>query len=288
MPASIAATEDRVQQAAGAEDEARQNLQAAFEEKRVIQVFQPVISLLNEETDEGDELHSVSLQYIDRDGTTKKWDEIRPGINTPDFRKFVDRWSLQEIIGRLTSNENNRYTFIIQISDASLADATLFNWLRKLLSGLDSRNPGKSIAVEIAAGDLGGLLKQAGALVNYLRKAHDFKFVLGEVSTAEEIVKYANSITFDYVRCNSDIISKLHTTNSNPDSTAATNKGTRTGTALAMIKSAGTRFIADDIEDATRLTEAISVGTDYACGDFIGEPVDRLDDVTNIESFEIA
>jgi EAL domain-containing protein (putative c-di-GMP-specific phosphodiesterase class I) len=54
-----------------------------------------------------------------------------------------------------------------------------------------------------------------------------------------------------------------------------------------MIKSNGTRFIADDIEDSTALTDAISMGTEYAMGNFIGEPTTQLDDVTNIETFEI-
>jgi len=268
----------------GAGSEDSEDLKDAFEQKRVIQVFQPVISLLNEEADEGNELHSVTPRYIDKDGAVKEWEEIKSGIGTPEFQKFVDRWSLQEIIGRLTSSENNRYTFIVRISDASLADATRFNWLRKLLSGLDSRNPGRSIAMEIAAGDLTRLSKQAGALVKYLRKAHEFSFVLGGIRSADEVIRYAESIAFDYIRCSSDIIRQLQTTGEDAEKTGETGADSP----LATIKSRGARFIADDIADATRLTEAIGIGTDYACGHFIGEPVDRLDDMTNIETFEIA
>jgi hypothetical protein len=43
-----------------------------------------------------------------------------------------------------------------------------------------------------------------------------------------------------------------------------------------------------DVEDATTLTEVISVGADFAIGDFIGEASAQLEDSTNVESFEIS
>ncbi len=56
---------------------------------------------------------------------------------------------------------------------------------------------------------------------------------------------------------------------------------------LAKVKSSGSQIIAHNVEDSMALTEVISSGVEYAVGNFIGEPMTQLDDVTNVESFEI-
>jgi len=267
-------------------DESGRNLKIAFDEKRVIQVFQPVISLLNEEMDSDDEIHKVSLQLIDKGGSVRTAADIKSSITDPAFKKFVDRWLLREIIGRLSNSSKNKYTFILDISDASLADAGFFNWLRKLLTGLDARNPGKFIVMEIDIKHLTSLEKQANALMTYLRKTHDFKFLLGNIDTTAELVQFTGSIRFDLIRCKQALIKELE--GMPPSATSQATDPKNTGNSqLEMIKSAGSRFIADDIEDATALTEVITLGAEYAMGKFIGEPATQLDDVTNIETFEI-
>lgn len=260
-------------------DEAGRNLKMAFDEKRVIQLFQPVISLMSEEVASEGEIHRVSLQLIDKDGTVKTAADIKSRITLPAFRKFVDRWLLREIIGRLTNTSKNQHTFIMDISDASLADANFFNWLRKLLTGLDSVNSGKFIVMEIDTKHLGSLEKQANALITYLRKTHNFKFLLGNIDTVEEVVQFASRIKFDLIRCNHKLIHELR-------ELVPADK-TRGNSQLELLKSTGIRFIADNIGDATTLTEIISLNTEYAMGDLIGEPSTQLDDVTNVETFEI-
>ncbi len=88
------------------------------------------------------------------------------------------------------------------------------------------------------------------------------------------------------IRCNSNIIIELQGI-SVAEYKVAENDKNATQSRLDLLKSNHIRFIADDISDATTLTDAISIGTEYAMGEFIGEPVTQLDDMTNIESFEI-
>lgn len=267
-------------------DETGRHLKLAFDEKRVIQLFQPVISLLNEEMDSEDEIHKVSLQLIEKGGSVRTAADIKSRITDPAFKKFVDRWLLREIIGRLSNSSNNKYSFIVDISDASLADAGFFNWLRKLLTGLDDRNPGKFIVMEIDIKHLTSLEKQANALMTYLRKTHDFKFLLGNIDTTAELTEFTGRTRFDLIRCKQVLVRELE--GMPPAAMSQTTDPKNTGNSqLEMIKSAGCRFIVDDIEDATALTEVITLGTEYAMGNFIGEPATQLDDVTNIETFEI-
>ncbi len=266
-------------------DDTSKNLFKEFEEKRIILSFQPVITLLNDEVETDDEIHYVGLQHVNN--TNERPDEsLRSKINSKEFQMYIDRWILREIIGTLSIKKNITDSFIVNISDASLADASFFTWFRTMLTGLDSKNIGKYILLEIDAKDLVVLEKQASALISYLRKSHHFSFVLGTVTTTEEILSYTNKIKFDFLRCNSILIKELQGI-SVSDAEVAENDNNATHSQLDLLKSKGTRLVADDIIDSTTLTDVISLGSDYAMGEFIGEPVTQLDDVTNIESFEI-
>jgi CheY-like chemotaxis protein/EAL domain-containing protein (putative c-di-GMP-specific phosphodiesterase class I) len=271
QPSSVNVTEKK---------ESESELKQAFEEKRVIRVFQPVISLMNDESDADNEIHRVFLQHIGKDGSIKTGTAVTSQIITPDFRKFVDRWLLREIIGKLTNTEKIHFTFILDISDASLSDAGFFTWLRKLLSGLEAKNPGRYLALEINSKDLAKLEKQTNALMTFLRKSHEFKFVLGGISDVREVVDYTSRMQFDLVRCSHKILQALQ------DMSVSTTEDT-SSTQLEVLRLKGTRFITDDVEDASVLTETISLSSEYAMGNFIGEATPQLDDVTNIESFEI-
>ncbi|MGK0296804.1 MAG: EAL domain-containing protein (putative c-di-GMP-specific phosphodiesterase class I) [Gammaproteobacteria bacterium] len=262
------------------------SLKKAFEEQRIVQAYQPIISLLNDEMDNDDEMHSISLIQIEEDGTLKSDDEIRSHLSTAEFQKFVDHWLLREVIGMLANKQKTTDTFIIKLSDVSLSNAGFFNWLRKLLTGLDAFNPGKYIVLQIDSKDLSSLEKQAGALISYLRKSHEFKFILGNVTNIDDIIRYAARIQFDLIRCNTDIIKELQNMTIDANISAENTNETPTSQ-LDLIKSNGTRFIADNIENATALTEAIGLGVEFAMGDFIGEPLTQLEDSSNIESFEI-
>lgn len=102
-------------------------IKRSFEEKRVIQTFQPVISFVAEE-DEASEIYSISLQLFEADGSGSSAKEIFSQVgDVPAFLKYIDRWMLREAIGRAVNSSQNQFVFIMKISDASLADATLFN-----------------------------------------------------------------------------------------------------------------------------------------------------------------
>ena len=77
--------------------------------------------------------------------------QIKSLITLPAFKKHVGRWLLREVIGRLANTKEEKNIYILDISDASLADANFFNWPRKILTGLGSINPGKFITLEIGA-----------------------------------------------------------------------------------------------------------------------------------------
>ncbi|MBT7953480.1 MAG: EAL domain-containing protein [Gammaproteobacteria bacterium] len=252
----------------------------SFEEKRVIQNFQPVISFVAEE-EEASEIYSISLQMFEADGSHSSADEILSRVgDVPAFLKYIDRWMLREAIGRAVNSSQNQYIFIMKISDASLADATLFNWLRQLLSGLEKSHPGRAIALEISGESFAAHKKPAEALMAYLRKSHGFKFMLAHVEEMETLKTLTQKTDFDFLKISPAFVKQL-----SEEPSGDTDEG---GTVLSNLKNRGANIIVKDVEDATTLTEVISVGADFAMGEFIGEATTQLDDSTNVESFDIS
>jgi EAL domain-containing protein (putative c-di-GMP-specific phosphodiesterase class I) len=169
--------------------------------------------------------------------------------------------------------------FIIRISEPSLADPGLFNWLRKLLSGLDKRRPGKSIALEMTAPDFTNQQKKAAALIAYLGKSQGFRFVMTQVREPDEAKPLSGGESgIELLKIGTETLQKLRAT------PAAAGQ---TGSMFDGLVGKGIQVIADGVEDATTLTNVISAGAHYAMGNFIGEPTQHIDDSTNVESFEI-
>ncbi len=215
---------------------------------------------------------------LNKDGSILGADDIYASSD-PDLRQSIDRWMLREAIGRVVNSDSD-YLFIIRLSKASLADATLFNWLRKLLSGFDDKRPGHSIALELDAADFIAVQKPALALMAYLEKNHGFKFVLGNLGRENNLESLCGNGRFNLVRLDCNILKDWTETPSTRDDAEGT-------PAPSFIKDHGIQIIADNIEDAMTLTGIIGTGAEYAMGPFIGEPLEQLDDQTNVETFEI-
>jgi CheY-like chemotaxis protein/EAL domain-containing protein (putative c-di-GMP-specific phosphodiesterase class I) len=252
-------------------------LKIAFNDDRVTQLFRPLISLTNEGQVSEREIYRISLQLVDKNGNLTEEAEIYGVASDPDFRKFIDRWLLRETIGRVVSHKPDRYLFLLRLSEASLADPGLFNWLRKLLAGLDKRQPGKSIALELAAADFVELQKPATALMTYLHKSHGFRFALGQVnSTADAQAAAGQGSQFDMVLMHGKLLKELKSGAQHAQ-----------GPLLDQLRAQGKRIVVDDIQDATSLTDAIALGADLAMGRFVGEAIHQLEETSSVESLQI-
>lgn len=250
-------------------------IKRAFDDKRIVLTFQPVMPLFNTETADAGEMYLVGLQMIDTNGKIVEEHEVHAAADSPAFRQFIDRWLLRESIGRIVNSSEQKNTLMLRISGASLADQGLFNWLRRLLSGLDERRPGSSIALEVSAEDFKALGRKASALVSYFSKTHGFRFVLAEISDTAQIESVCSGIKPNLVRVSREQFGELQGGTGGP------------GPLLQSLKAKEIRTIIDDVQDANGLTSAIAAGADYAMGTFIGEATSQIDDTTNVELFEI-
>ena len=258
-------------------DAAGLTIKQAIDEKRIVQTFRPIIPLCSDDT--GAEIYYLSAQLIDKNGAVLAVDDIHKNMKLPKLQQYFDRWMLREALGRIINNEDkSRYFFILQLSASSLADATLFNWLRKLLTGMEGKHPGRSIAMEIPAHDYFSLQKQSAALMSYLHKSHSFRFVLSAFNDIENISGLPKDANFEFIRTGKALVKIMNET---------LPSGEKQGTLFNHIKSRGIKIIADGISDSTSLTDVITMGADYALGDFIGAEMLQLDENKFVESFEI-
>ncbi len=254
-------------------DNAAQKIKQAFDEKRVIQTFRPIIPLANSGADEAHTIYGLSLQVLGTDGKVIEAAQIYAQTKAAAFRKYIDRWMIRETVGRVL-NAQAPHTFVLSLSQDSLTDAGFFGWLRKLLAGLDKKDPSRSIALEIRAADFSAKAKQANALIGYLTKHHDFRFILSEFPRYTHINPLISKAKFSLARIDQEQIRQL----------ARAREEGGGSSLLDDLQVAGVKIIADKVEDAGTLTEMIAAGADYAQGNFIGEPTQQLDEASNMES----
>jgi DNA-binding response OmpR family regulator/EAL domain-containing protein (putative c-di-GMP-specific phosphodiesterase class I) len=255
-------------------------LKKAFNENRVIQTFQPVIAMYTPEAGNAPSMFKVDIVMIDEHGNIRAPIDIDRQNTALNLQQFTDRWILREIIGRIVNSEEFRKDriYLVTISDAWLADVTLFNWLKKLLTGMENIRPGNSIALEFPVTMLVKHKKRAQALMKALKQSHGFEIAVGEAETADELKSLAGLKDFDLLTVKWKLVDELRkNTTANSDITIIT-----------ALKNRGTHLIFDGIEDSTMLTEAISVGADYVMGSFIGEPQNGLAATGNVETFDIS
>lgn len=255
-------------------------LKKAFNENRVIQTFQPVIAMFTPETGDAPALFKVDIEMVDEHGNIKTSIDIDRQHTALPLQQFTDRWILREIIGRIANSDEFRVgkIYLIPIGEAWLADITLFTWLKKLLTGIENIRPGNSIALELPVNMLIAHKKRALALIKALKQSYGFEIAIGEINTVEELRSLSGLKDFDLLTVKWKMIDELR-------------KNTEASNDMAIIsafKSQGVHIIVDSIEDATVMTEAISLGADYVMGNFIGEPQSSLAGAGNVETFDIS
>ena len=121
--------------------------------------------------------------------------------------------------------------------------------------------------------------------MSFFKKSHGFRFILSQSADLKQIQDLTGSMQFDFIRADYDTFENLNTCY--PESPAGLGEPGEKTSFLQALRNQDLSFLVDDLGDATKLTSAISLGIDYGSGPFIGEPMNQLDDITNVESFEI-
>ncbi len=263
-------------------DEKSKEIINALNEKRLVQTFQPVIMLIEDSDNEMSKhnVYSVSSQLIQANGDDMPANELFAELDNREVNKYYDRWLLKETIGIIMGLDKNAAAsyYILNLSHESLADTTLFNWLRQLLSGFETKQPGEQIVLEISHKDFQNNQKQVGALIKYLQQSHGFRFALSHIEDVSVIKEALTTVDLNIFMLNYKIL---------PELKAIESETVQSENFIMHLKRLNKRILARDIHDAMALTEAISAGADFAIGDFIGLPQTSLEEESVVQSLEI-
>ncbi len=272
-------------------------IQQLLSENRIIQTYQPVVAMFEDEAQEEDiEVYKTGLlTYDDTDDVNSRLADTS-GFSL-ELQQSLNEWMLRQIFARITESgtENTPYRFIIDVTESWFTDIKLFQWLQKILTQTKKYNPGKAIVINVSLPVYQKHEKRAAALINTLHKTHNFHVALHDIDDIENTHELCTSLFAKLLIMDMAQIQKLSATLA-PSDTSETKKAENEETdeseqeqtnLLQYLKENGIRVATTGIEDATLLTDAITAGTDYAIGEFVGGVQESVSESTSLESFEL-
>ena len=270
-------------------------IKKALDEKRWIQLYQPIITMSAGDDSDQTEVFDVTLRVLDEHGSMVDMDKVNTHEFSIGLQQSIDQWMLRQVIRGIIQSrlENRSYTFMLSISEAWFCDISLFNWLQKILSEYKEHRLGKSIILGIYTPAFLQNKNRAIPLITSLHKSHGFRIALAGVTNFDELPNLINETRSSIVLVSLDEIELLNTVKSE-ESDAGTNDKDKNDddkeeppSPLQSLKDKKIKFMTNRIKSSIELTQAIALGTDYALGEFIGEHQDIVGNISNVESFEL-
>jgi CheY-like chemotaxis protein len=263
-----------------------------IDEKRIIQTYQPVTAMFDDEN-ETKEIYKTGLQAIVEDEKLNEY-LSDTSIFSISLQQIINEWILRQVFLRITESGTAKcqYLFLIRVTESWFSDITLFSWLQKILSQTKKYNPGKSIILEVPLDIFNKHMKRAKALIDTLNKSHQFSIALTNMDAMDNIVEDCEITSSSLLMMNLEQLNKLteilapHVSEEN-EGGDEDDEECKKQNMLQFLKSKKIRIITTGIEDSTLLTDAITAGTDYTLGNFVGEIQDNLFESQTVESFEL-
>jgi CheY-like chemotaxis protein len=270
-----------------------------IDEKRIIQTYQPVTAMFGDE-DAIKEIYKTGLQAIVEDDKLNEY-LLDTSIFSIDLQQIINEWVLRQVFLRITESGTTKceYLFLISVTESWFSDITLFNWLQKILSQTKKYNPGKSIILNVPLDVFNKHKKRAQALLGSLHKSHQFSIALSNIHTLDDISNNCVLSSSSLLIMNIEQLQKLkgilaphckeeEEKDKDKDKEEDENREEiKKQNMLQYLKSKEIRIITSGIEDSTLLTDAITAGTDYTFGSFVGEIQENLVESSTVESFEL-
>lgn len=259
-PLELVKTEEEMRPPVNHEQDARMRrlIEAAVAERRFRLVYQPIVNLHAEMA----ENYEVLVRMIGDGG-----EEIMPGQFMPiaeqtGFMVAVDRCVVSLAVEALAQRRSGgkETNFFVKLSEDSLQDKGLVNWVKKQLTAADL--PMGSIVFEIKEASAMALFDSVQELVKSLRSI-GCRIALDHFGTHPESLHHLEKLPVEFIRLAGSFMDKLA---SDP----------RTEAAIKVIVQAAraneAKTIATFVQEATNLTTLWQCGVDYIQGYFLQRP----------------
>jgi EAL domain-containing protein (putative c-di-GMP-specific phosphodiesterase class I)/DNA-binding response OmpR family regulator len=254
---------------------------AAVEEDRIQAMFVPIMPVSNRSSNfPVKEFYEINPSFISRDGKSIP-------INTVPFEQLhdslartIDRWSLNECIGRLLpedSRDEYKPTFLVNLSEASCADSTMTAWFDQVLKKDNEQRRFNEICLAVSQNDMMHHSKAALSICQNLHERWGIRFVLKDVNDSDLCKICLTQFPFGMVVLESDLVETLF--KSDRDSTQC-----RKIIDIAMNR--GVLTMARRIEDIKSLYSVISAGIDFVHGPFIAPEQEEIEALIGIEAVQ--
>ncbi len=274
-------------------DDIETQIKKLIDEKRIIQTYQPIAAMFSDEA-ETKEIYKTGLQAIVEDDKLNEY-LSDTSILSIALQQTINEWVLRQVFLRITESGTTKcqYLFMISVTESWFSDITLFHWLQKILSQTKKYNPGKSIILDVPLDVFNKHKKRAQALLDSLHKSHQFSVALSNIHTLDDISNNCELSASSLLIMNIEQLQKLngilapHCKDEEVNEESENSEETKRQNMLQYLKSKEVRVITSGIEDSTLLTDAITAGTDYTLGSFVGEIQDSLIESNTVESFEL-
>jgi CheY-like chemotaxis protein len=287
---------DSIETADTSIDDIETQIKKLIDEKRIIQTYQPVTAMFGDDS-EMKEIYKTGLQAIVENDKLNEY-LSDTSIFSIALQQTINEWVLRQVFLRITESGTTKcqYLFLISVTESWFSDITLFHWLQKILSQTKKYNPGKSIILNVPLDVFSKHKKRAQALLNTLHKSHQFSIALSNIHTLDNISDNCVSTSSNLLIINIEQLQKLtgilaphckEEEKNNSEEEDENDEETKKQNMLQYLKSKEVRIITSGIENSTVLTEAITAGTDYTLGSFVGEIQDNLVESKTVESFEL-
>ena len=268
-------------------EETENLIRKLMNEKRIVQTYQPVIAMFdNSDIDSHEIFKTGMLAYVDNEEINNTLSDI--STFSIELQQSINEWILRQVFLRITESGTKKspYKFLVSITEAWFSDIKLFDWLQKILTQTKKYTPGKYIILDVPLNLYKKHQKRALALINTLHKTHDFSVALSHIDSLEDIANNCSVISSTMLLLDIEQLHQLSETMASSE-VESENEETDKINLLQYLKTKDIRIITSGIEDATLLTDAITAGTDYAIGSFVGEIQDNLAESGTVESFEL-
>ena len=243
------------------------NINNAIKENRIQPLFQILVLVSDSALSAKTEFYQTRASLLDADNNIIEAKDFIPILEKTNLLKAFDRWIIRFCISELAKlnikKEGGVGLFII-LSEQSINDKGLTDWISKLIEYVKMPKLGTSLVFEIDAKCFQDNLREAKIQINKLRVKFGAKIGLTHIQESSILEDCLRQEKFDYILFSPEHIDK--------------GKMNQKGILdiISMAKQHNALTVASKIESGEYLGMSASAGVDYVVGYFVQPPMENI------------